>query len=164
MCVCILYIYGGDAHMRQWIVSLVMIMACRIKPSSISGDLLSTMHLQTSFREIQIKVKRFSFNKCFIECFCWPFCRKLNVLKSLQKMPPSKWFNCQKVKPNASYRLICFPWCGGGSQFYARWGTEFPAKVEGLYSSGAHPKRQYTVYGARSVALSNLTNWPWVLG
>jgi len=33
-------------------------------------------------------------------------------------------------RPDAKCRLICFPWGGGGSQFYARWGRDFPKDVE----------------------------------
>lgn len=38
---------------------------------------------------------------------------------------PSVWFNILHPRPQASCRLFCFPWCGGGSQFYARWGGDF---------------------------------------
>ncbi|ELU09544.1 hypothetical protein CAPTEDRAFT_162889 [Capitella teleta] len=42
----------------------------------------------------------------------------------------SPWFNCLHQRPEAKCRLICFPWCGGGSQFYARWGKDFSKDVE----------------------------------
>lgn len=41
-----------------------------------------------------------------------------------------KFLNCLRAKPNAKYALICFPWAGGGSNFYAQWGKKFPDSIE----------------------------------
>ncbi|KAK2141289.1 hypothetical protein LSH36_1127g00061 [Paralvinella palmiformis] len=43
----------------------------------------------------------------------------------------SAWFNNLHPRPEAECRLFCFPWCGGGSQFFARWGEDF-ANIEVL--------------------------------
>lgn len=34
-----------------------------------------------------------------------------------------KVISCFKKRPDAVARLICFPWAGGGSIHYARWGN-----------------------------------------
>ncbi|XP_077447483.1 S-acyl fatty acid synthase thioesterase, medium chain isoform X2 [Stigmatopora argus] len=41
-----------------------------------------------------------------------------------------KLINCFKKRPDAVARLICFPWAGGGSIHYARWGTVFNSPIE----------------------------------
>ncbi|XP_062585568.1 S-acyl fatty acid synthase thioesterase, medium chain-like [Saccostrea cucullata] len=41
-----------------------------------------------------------------------------------------KFLNCRNTKPDANYVLICFPWAGGGSNFYAQWGKMTPDFVE----------------------------------
>lgn len=41
--------------------------------------------------------------------------------------------NCMSEKPDAVARLVCFPWAGGGSIHYARWGRLFSGSVE-VYS------------------------------
>lgn len=42
-----------------------------------------------------------------------------------------KFLNCLRAKPTAKYALICFPWAGGGSNFYAQWGKNLPDTIEG---------------------------------
>jgi len=42
----------------------------------------------------------------------------------------SPWFNCLHSRPDAKIRLIAFPWCGGGSQLYARWGADLGKFIE----------------------------------
>ena len=39
--------------------------------------------------------------------------------------------NCFRKKPDAVARLICFPWAGGGSMHYARWGNVLNDSIEG---------------------------------
>nr|XP_022323240.1 S-acyl fatty acid synthase thioesterase, medium chain-like [Crassostrea virginica]XP_022323241.1 S-acyl fatty acid synthase thioesterase, medium chain-like [Crassostrea virginica] len=41
-----------------------------------------------------------------------------------------KFLNCLFSKPKAKFALICFPWAGGGSNFYAQWGKMFPEFIE----------------------------------
>ncbi|XP_039592433.1 S-acyl fatty acid synthase thioesterase, medium chain isoform X1 [Polypterus senegalus] len=44
-----------------------------------------------------------------------------------------KIVNCFCKQPDAVARLICFPWAGGGSVHYARWGKIFNCSIE-VYS------------------------------
>lgn len=44
-----------------------------------------------------------------------------------------KVINCFCKRPDAVARLVCFPWAGGGSIYYARWGQLFNSSVE-VYS------------------------------
>lgn len=41
-----------------------------------------------------------------------------------------KLFNCRFTKECASVSLICFPWAGGGSNFYSHWGKDLPDFIE----------------------------------
>ncbi|KAL8557995.1 hypothetical protein ACOMHN_063736 [Nucella lapillus] len=43
---------------------------------------------------------------------------------------PSPLMNCRYPHPEASHRLFCFPWAGGGSNFYANWGSHLPPNIE----------------------------------
>lgn len=45
-----------------------------------------------------------------------------------------KVINCFKQRPDAVTRLICFPWAGGGSIHYARWGNVLSSSVEGKHT------------------------------
>ncbi|XP_010640333.1 S-acyl fatty acid synthase thioesterase, medium chain [Fukomys damarensis] len=38
--------------------------------------------------------------------------------------------NCLYPKPSAIFRLICFPWAGGGSLYFAKWGQEICDSLE----------------------------------
>ncbi|MBN3315334.1 SAST synthase, partial [Atractosteus spatula] len=41
-----------------------------------------------------------------------------------------KSINCFSKRPDALVRLVCFPWAGGGSIHYARWGNLLNSSVE----------------------------------
>lgn len=41
-----------------------------------------------------------------------------------------KLFNCRFAREFANINLICFPWAGGGSNFYALWGKDLPDFIE----------------------------------
>ncbi|XP_043739920.1 S-acyl fatty acid synthase thioesterase, medium chain-like isoform X1 [Cervus elaphus] len=41
-----------------------------------------------------------------------------------------KVVNCLYQNRNALFRLVCFPWGGGGSNFFAKWGQDIPNSVE----------------------------------
>lgn len=41
-----------------------------------------------------------------------------------------RWIRCLQPNPNAKLRLICFPFAGGGANFYRRWPAFFPKTVE----------------------------------
>lgn len=47
-----------------------------------------------------------------------------------------KVINCFKKRPDAVTRLICFPWAGGGSIHYARWGNVLSSSIEGNTPGG----------------------------
>ncbi|XP_038191202.1 S-acyl fatty acid synthase thioesterase, medium chain [Arvicola amphibius] len=38
--------------------------------------------------------------------------------------------NCLYQKPNAVFKLICFPWAGSGSVYFAKWGQSFNGLLE----------------------------------
>ncbi|XP_053189927.1 S-acyl fatty acid synthase thioesterase, medium chain isoform X1 [Scomber japonicus] len=50
------------------------------------------------------------------------------VLLTTKRM--EKVINCFKRQPDAVARLICFPWAGGGSIHYARWGNVLSSSIE----------------------------------
>ncbi|KAG8573796.1 hypothetical protein GDO81_012551 [Engystomops pustulosus] len=49
-------------------------------------------------------------------------------MESLSRM--DKLLTCFYKRPNAVTRLICFPWAGGGSLFYAQWGRLLDESIE----------------------------------
>jgi len=40
------------------------------------------------------------------------------------------WLGFHKLNPNASLRLLCFPYAGGSSQIYREWQKGFPSHIE----------------------------------
>lgn len=57
-----------------------------------------------------------------------------------------KVITCFQKRPDAVNRLICFPWAGGGSIHYARWGNILSCSTEGntwkmLHSIACAPDR-----------------------
>ncbi|HEY8023848.1 MAG TPA: thioesterase domain-containing protein [Burkholderiaceae bacterium] len=45
-------------------------------------------------------------------------------------MQKSKWFLIRKPKPNARFRLFCFPYAGGSAASYAAWDEFLPDSIE----------------------------------
>ncbi|XP_046361146.2 S-acyl fatty acid synthase thioesterase, medium chain-like [Haliotis rufescens] len=45
-------------------------------------------------------------------------------------MACERLMNCRFKRPSALYRLICLPWAGGGSSFYAGWGKLMSENIE----------------------------------
>lgn len=50
-----------------------------------------------------------------------------NVGTDMQK---SKWFLIRKPKPDAAFRLFCFPYAGGSAASYAAWDDLLPDSIE----------------------------------
>ncbi|XP_037703451.1 S-acyl fatty acid synthase thioesterase, medium chain [Choloepus didactylus] len=46
------------------------------------------------------------------------------------KARTGKVVNCLFPNPDAVFRLICFPWAGGGSVYFAKWGQEIHNSLE----------------------------------
>src|SRR5687767_8117681 len=42
----------------------------------------------------------------------------------------SIWFRCPQPRPQARFRLFCFPYAGGGLAAYRSWPNQLPADVE----------------------------------
>ncbi|HEX7317786.1 MAG TPA: alpha/beta fold hydrolase [Pyrinomonadaceae bacterium] len=42
----------------------------------------------------------------------------------------SPWIPLRRLNPNASVRLFCFPYAGGGAQIYKNWQEGFPPSIE----------------------------------
>lgn len=60
-----------------------------------------------------------------------------------------KVINCFRKRPDAVTRLICFPWAGGGSIHYARWGHVINSSIEGKYTlENVHFKQQKQLHFA----------------
>lgn len=47
-----------------------------------------------------------------------------------KSMPSSKWFLVTKPKPQAEFRLFCFPYAGGSATAYSAWAELLPDNVE----------------------------------
>lgn len=68
-----------------------------------------------------------------------------------------KVISCFKKNPDAVARLICFPWAGGGSIHYARWGNVLNSSTE-----GKTPGKYYMRGALCSVNLFCLLGIHWV--
>lgn len=53
-----------------------------------------------------------------------------NVRRGPGAASGARWLKCFKPNPNARWKLICFPFAGGGANFYRRWPEFFPPRVE----------------------------------
>ncbi|ARU62664.1 hypothetical protein CBW65_18050 [Tumebacillus avium] len=47
-----------------------------------------------------------------------------------QTTQASKWFQCADPKPQATSRLFCFHFAGGGASAYNQWGKDLPDNIE----------------------------------
>ncbi len=56
-----------------------------------------------------------------------------------------KVINCFKRRPDAVTRLLCFPWAGGGSIHYARWGNVLNSSIEGKTPGGCFIKAAFSL-------------------
>lgn len=65
-----------------------------------------------------------------------------------------KVVNCFKKRPDAVARLICFPWAGGGSIHYARWGNVLSSSVEGEV-----PRKHFTCTCLHVVTKAQGSKW-----
>uniref|UniRef100_A0A2K6M6Z8 oleoyl-[acyl-carrier-protein] hydrolase n=1 Tax=Rhinopithecus bieti TaxID=61621 RepID=A0A2K6M6Z8_RHIBE len=45
-------------------------------------------------------------------------------------VPNENIFNCLYKNPEATFKLICFPWAGGGSVHFAKWGQDTHDSLE----------------------------------
>ncbi len=45
-------------------------------------------------------------------------------------MPHNRWISCPKPKPNATTRLFCLPYGGGGASIYRHWSDYLPDHIE----------------------------------
>lgn len=45
-------------------------------------------------------------------------------------MSKNRWILCNDVNPEARIRLLCFPFAGGGTLPYRKWGSGLPSSVE----------------------------------
>lgn len=63
-------------------------------------------------------------------------------------MATEKLFNCRFARPAASVCLVCFPWAGGGSNFYSLWGKTLPdfIEVHGLMLPGRESRFKEPCY------------------
>ncbi|KAK7110313.1 S-acyl fatty acid synthase thioesterase, medium chain-like [Littorina saxatilis] len=85
---------------------------------------------------------------------------------------PKKFMNCRYPHPEASHRLICFPWAGGGSNFYAAWGSQLPPNIEvhGITLGGRESRfrdkpcssAQETVAEIASIIATDFTDRPFI--
>ncbi len=44
--------------------------------------------------------------------------------------PSTKWIRCYTPRPNATLRLVCVPFAGGGASAFREWGNLLPSTVE----------------------------------
>ncbi|XP_064633401.1 S-acyl fatty acid synthase thioesterase, medium chain-like [Lineus longissimus] len=70
-----------------------------------------------------------------------------------------KLANCMRVNPDAACRIFCFPWAGGGSIFYAKWGSKVPADIEvcSLRYPGRENRFREQSYTSQTALVNDIT-------
>lgn len=72
----------------------------------------------------------------------------------------SKVLTCRFPRPDASIKLFCFPWAGGGSIFYSNWGKLLPESIEvhGVCLPGRESRFKDPMYQSLQQLLDNVTD------
>ncbi|XP_060576849.1 S-acyl fatty acid synthase thioesterase, medium chain-like [Ruditapes philippinarum] len=71
----------------------------------------------------------------------------------------SRYLACRYPRPDANVKLFCFPWAGGGANFYSNWGKYLPDTIEvhGVCLAGREGRFNETPYGTLEKLLDDMT-------
>ncbi|XP_045205154.2 S-acyl fatty acid synthase thioesterase, medium chain-like [Mercenaria mercenaria] len=71
----------------------------------------------------------------------------------------SRCLSCRYPRPDASVKLYCFPWAGGGANFYSNWGKFLPETIEvhGVCLAGREARFSEPVYEMVEHLLDDIT-------
>lgn len=72
----------------------------------------------------------------------------------------SKVLTCRVQRPDATIKLFCLPWAGGGSSFYANWAKLLPESIEvhGVCLAGRESRFNDPVYKSLETLLDDVTS------